>query len=144
MALTVITGPPASGKTTWVQAHAQPGDIVIDFDAIAQALTIDGDTHDHPRHVKHVAWAARQAAITEAITLARRCNVWIIDSLPRSGTLAHYHRAGARVITIDPGRPTVMARCRAQRTPAAVAAAQRWYDEAERTLATGTAKAGRW
>ena len=31
----LICGPPAAGKSTHVAAHAAPGDIVIDFDAIA-------------------------------------------------------------------------------------------------------------
>jgi AAA domain len=32
----LICGPPAAGKSTYVQAHAQPGDIVIDLDLIAR------------------------------------------------------------------------------------------------------------
>ena len=34
----VITGPPCSGKSTYVREHAQDGDVLVDFDAIAQAL----------------------------------------------------------------------------------------------------------
>jgi 5-methylcytosine-specific restriction protein A len=32
----LVCGPPAAGKTTHVRAHAGPGDIVVDLDAIAQ------------------------------------------------------------------------------------------------------------
>ena len=35
----VVTGPPGSGKTTWVQQRARPGDVVFDLDAIAQVVT---------------------------------------------------------------------------------------------------------
>jgi hypothetical protein len=34
----VVTGPPGAGKTTWVQQRAKPGDIVFDFDAIANLV----------------------------------------------------------------------------------------------------------
>jgi 5-methylcytosine-specific restriction protein A len=35
----VITGAPGSGKTTWVEQRARPGDIVFDLDAIAAVVT---------------------------------------------------------------------------------------------------------
>ena len=35
----VVCGPPAAGKTTYVQRHRRPGDIVWDFDVIAEAVT---------------------------------------------------------------------------------------------------------
>jgi hypothetical protein len=40
--LTVVVGPPAGGKSTWVLERAGPGDIVIDFDRLAVALTGEG------------------------------------------------------------------------------------------------------
>lgn len=36
--LTIVCGPPASGKTTWVRSHAGPDDLVIDLDMIASEL----------------------------------------------------------------------------------------------------------
>jgi 5-methylcytosine-specific restriction protein A len=30
--VTLVCGPPASGKSAWVRAHAKPGDVVIDLD----------------------------------------------------------------------------------------------------------------
>ena len=39
MTVYVITGPPAGGKTTWVRERAKPGDITIDYDTLAQALS---------------------------------------------------------------------------------------------------------
>lgn len=52
--LTIICGPPASGKTTWVRNHAQPDDIIIDLDMIASELAgvethgWDRDTYLNP------------------------------------------------------------------------------------------------
>ena len=34
----VVCGPPASGKTTYVKQHMIPGDIVVDLDAIIDAI----------------------------------------------------------------------------------------------------------
>jgi 5-methylcytosine-specific restriction endonuclease McrA len=36
--LTIVCGPPASGKTTWVRTRAAPGDLVIDLDEIKAKL----------------------------------------------------------------------------------------------------------
>lgn len=128
MALTVVTGPPAAGKTTYVNAHARPGDIVIDYDRIAEALTTPGaSTHDHGRNLKRVAYAARHAAVIEAIHLADRTDVWIIHTNPTPDTMARYEQAGATIIPIDPGRDVVMARIAEQRPAGMERTAQQWY-----------------
>lgn len=128
MALTVITGPPAAGKTTWVMANAKPGDIIIDYDRIAQALTVDGaDTHRHDRMLARVTFRARSAAINEALRVCDRVDVYLIHSAPRPDALARYHQHNARIITINPGRDTVQARIRDTRSNGAAKAADRWY-----------------
>ncbi|HJD68625.1 MAG TPA: ATP-binding protein [Corynebacterium kroppenstedtii] len=68
MALYIITGPPAAGKTTYIETHAKPGDIRIDYDAIANTLTgSPANNHEHKQHTKTVAEAARDAAMQAAI-----------------------------------------------------------------------------
>ncbi|MBN8292831.1 AAA family ATPase [Rhodobacter sp. NTK016B] len=37
--LTIVCGPPCSGKTTWADAHAAPRDLVIDLDRIASDIS---------------------------------------------------------------------------------------------------------
>lgn len=37
--LTIVCGPPASGKSTWVAAKAGPADVVIDLDVIASEIS---------------------------------------------------------------------------------------------------------
>lgn len=128
MALTVVTGPPAAGKSTYVQAHAKPGDIVIDYDLIAAALSPGGDTHDHPRRLAKVAYRARSMAIHEALRHVDHIDVWVIHTSPQPDTIATYQAHGAHIITIDPGRDVVMQRIRDQRPASARAVATRWYN----------------
>lgn len=100
MALTVVTGPPCSGKTTYVHEHAKPGDIIIDLDPIAEALG-SPDHHDHPEPLRRVAQAARRAAIAEAIRQHRRgASVWIVECDPTRDRRAEYHRASAQFISL--------------------------------------------
>ena len=36
--VTLVCGPPASGKSTWVQNHSKLGDVVVDFDVIRKKV----------------------------------------------------------------------------------------------------------
>lgn len=127
MALYVITGPPAGGKTTWVQQHARPGDVVIDLDAIAHALTVGTDTHQHAKPVLRCAQRARSVAIDEALKHTHRTDVYVIHMQPERHHLDRYTEHGAQVITIDPGRDVVEQRVRDERPPGTLAVVARWY-----------------
>lgn len=127
MALFLIQGPPASGKSTWVRERRKPGDIVIDFDDIAATISPGVPSHDYPQHLRTVAAAARRAAIDEAIKIANRVNVYYIWAAPTAKALAFYRAKGARIITIDPGRDVVMQRCRDERPAHALPIVDQWY-----------------
>jgi hypothetical protein len=127
MALYVITGPPAAGKTTWVRQRARHGDVVIDLDALAQALTPQADTHTHPTAVLRCAQRARASAIDEALRHSRDTDVYVIHTLPKAETLQRYREHDAQVITVDPGRDVVMQRIAEQRHRSTRAVAARWY-----------------
>ncbi len=45
----LVAGPPAAGKSTWIRDHAKPGDITIDYDTLAQALS-PGLSSDPAKH----------------------------------------------------------------------------------------------
>ena len=34
----VVTGPPCAGKSTYIREHAADGDVLVDYDELAQAL----------------------------------------------------------------------------------------------------------
>lgn len=125
--LYVITGPPASGKSTYALGQARATDIVIDYDRIAVALAGNGaDTHDHDRVLKRVAHKARYAAIAEALDRLADTDVYLIHSMPSEHNLARYRSLNARMVTLDPGRATVEERCR-QTRPQLLAVVGKWY-----------------
>jgi hypothetical protein len=94
--LTIITGPPCAGKSTYLQQHARPGDIIIDFDRLAQALG-SPVTHGHGEHIWKVTIEARDTAITTAVRChARGARAWIVDSKPPSSRRSWYESQGAR------------------------------------------------
>ena len=82
VAIHVIYGPPGSGKTTYVAQRRAPHDIVIDLDALAEALG-SPDTHNHPNHIRQVAGAARAAAIRKALELDG--DTWVNPPRPPRG-----------------------------------------------------------
>lgn len=124
--VTIVTGPPAAGKTTHIRQHAKPGDVIIDFDHLANALSgQDEDNHDHPAHIQTVTKAARQAALEAAIKTSAR--TWLIHAMPSEKQQANYSARGAEIITIDPGKTIVMKRIKAERPARMAKAAGQWY-----------------
>jgi hypothetical protein len=112
--LTVIMGAPCSGKSTYVVEHAKPGDLVIDFDVLAQALG-SPDPHDHPKHIRMVAIDMRRTAIASALQQhANGHTVWIVDINPGERMPA-YQRAGAQFVTTQASRAELHERAEAER-----------------------------
>lgn len=127
--VTIVVGPPAAGKSTYVREHATTGDVVIDLDEIARAIMpIEPTaTHVYPMHVRHVAIGMRKAAIDRATRLSERCTVWIIHAVPSPDQLEEYRRLRWHIITIDPGRDVVEPRVRTMRPEIMWPAVERWY-----------------
>lgn len=126
----VILGPPAAGKSTHVREHARPGDIRVDFDDIANLITgMDPANHTHDKYVATVVRAARRTLITRLLEAPPDDrDVWIIHSTPSPTQLAEYEKAGAELITIDPGKDVVMKRIKRERPATMQAVAGKWYD----------------
>jgi adenylate kinase len=99
--ITVVVGPPCSGKSTYVREHAKPNDIVIDFDVLAQAFG-STNSHDHSYAIRGVTMMARRAAIRAALTA--QADVWIVETKINPRRYADYLAAGATIHTlhVDP------------------------------------------
>ncbi|MER6431582.1 MULTISPECIES: hypothetical protein [unclassified Streptomyces] len=127
--LYVVTGPPAAGKSSWIQAHATARDIVIDLDLITRALSGPGAPawNQDPAQLR-VAHRARYAAMDEAYQLCHEVDVYLIHTMPNGRALARYKRLKARIVAVDPGREIVMQRIAAMRSPEMERVATRWYN----------------
>lgn len=126
--LTVVTGPPCSGKSTHVRDHAATGDLVIDLDRIARALTTDDvPGWDYPDHVRDVALSARRRATRQARTRWRHIPLWIIDTMPDQTDLLEYRAAGAHIVTLDPGLDVCLDRATRERPPHIAHLVHAWY-----------------
>lgn len=131
----VVYGPPGAGKSTYVDEHRQPGDVVIDLDVLAVALG-STDTHDHHDDVRSIAGAARASAIRR--TINRGCTAWVIDTSLRTESLRE-HADLCDFILIDPGRTTTLHRARAAGRPqSSLDVIERWYADPPVPPATAT------
>lgn len=131
--LYVITGPPAAGKSSWIQAHATPRDIVIDMDRIASALTGPGaPAWNQDTVVQRVAQRARFAAIDEAVRHRDEVDVYLIHTMPGPKARARYRRLGARIVVVDPGEDVVRERVAAMRSTGMDRVVTRWYRDYRR------------
>jgi hypothetical protein len=127
--LTVITGPPCSGKSTYAREHAKPGDIIIDFDLLAQALGSPVG-YGHPPQIAYVAAKAREGAIREAICQHRKgCVVWIVDTYPAPERRRQYAIAGAKVISCTASKDELHRRAEEHRPP-------EWHERIDLWLAS--------
>jgi len=110
--ITIVMGPPCGGKSTYVSEMSEPGDVVVDMDLMAQALTVGSGVHDYADHVRAVAWRARSAAVKAALQVGElsRVNVWIVHSDPPADWLLKYRLANARLKMVDPGRDVCLSR----------------------------------
>ncbi len=125
MALTVIVGPPCAGKSTYAREHAADGDVIVDFDLIAEALG-SGVPHHAPEPVRSAAYAAREAAIDEIV--GKGLDAWVIHTSPQPDKVAAYEDASASFLLLDPGIDECLRRCDADGRPDGTADAIRaWY-----------------
>ena len=121
----VVSGAPCSGKTTFVHDNMNDGDIIIDLDAIAQALGYS-QTHGARGNYLRVAQAARRGAINEV--LRKRCGAWIIHTQPSQEDITHYESCGAVLHVCDPGIDACLERAANDERPdGTVKAIHEWY-----------------
>jgi hypothetical protein len=112
--ITVVTGPPCSGKSTYIRENAAVDDIVIDLDVLALALTTEGmESHGYSDYVRKVARDARLAAVKSAIRLAqgeRYLGVWIVHSDPSVEDRRGYRAVNAQMVEMNPGKAVCLQR----------------------------------
>lgn len=141
--ITLIVGPPGAGKTTYVNTHAKPGDLIVDYDQIADALggSIKHDTHRND-DLHQVTMAARNAILRQLrqgkTNVAR---AWIISANPKAESMFPFHQ----VKVVDPGRDESKRRAVAAGRPDKwVRLIDEWYRQREGSDGTAQVSSRKW
>jgi 5-methylcytosine-specific restriction protein A len=124
--VTVVAGPPCSGKNTYVEQHAQPSDTVIDYDQIMAEIS-GRPMHQHDDACLDAALAERDRRIGLLLSTAQRG--WIITASPFAAA-RHAYRCG-RVLVLLPPQTACLERAAHARPPAWTDYIRRWYREYE-------------
>ena len=109
--IVLVVGAPGSGKSTLVADRADPGDVVVDYDLLAEAL----GSGQHRSGKSDAAAKARGAVLTAL----RRGEIdapkaWIVSTNPDAERMFPHHE----VVEVDPGEAEVLRRCREAGRPA--------------------------
>lgn len=127
--VTLVTGPPCSGKSTWVDRHAKPGDLVVCFDRLARKA---GSRNRH-RHTREQRAAAGAEFRRLCATLPDyHGTAWVIRcaaTADERADLADEVQA-TRVLVLKPPMPVCLRRAKtAGREPRVPGVIRRWYAE---------------
>jgi len=109
----IVSGPPCSGKSTYVREHKKPGDVVIDYGLLAEAI---GDDHWDVKH-HHVVQDMRRTAIDRILADSDEMDAWIIDTAPTSASRSRYAEASADMVLLDVPRVECERRALADERP---------------------------
>jgi hypothetical protein len=113
--VTLVCGAPASGKTTYVEEHRRPGDLVWDFDFIVQAITGLG-MHNKPDDAIPLVLGMRSGFLTALRERPpRQSDVWVIGSCPTRKERADLvGQLGATLVLLTTDEATCTARMKAR------------------------------
>lgn len=124
--ITVVVGPPAAGKSTYVWSTRGFTDVTVDADRLAQALGSERE-HDAKGDIRTVMLALRRVAIS-MVNDGLDANSWVIHTNPDPRLVAEYLAAGATFKLIDPGMDVALERAKEDGRPVGTEAAIRaWY-----------------
>ncbi len=98
---TVVAGPPGSGKTYYVNQHAQWGDLIVDVDALFTALS-GLPWYEKPKVLLPFVLEARDAVITRLARESELRHAWVITSEADMGKLHNMvSQLGADLVVMD-------------------------------------------
>ena len=105
--VTLVCGPPASGKSSYVRGHAKKGDLVWDLDEVIRTLTYGLEAHEIPVTTREIVRKVRATVMEEIAKAVRNKaneleHAWIIWSLPKVKTRrAMAEKLNANVVVFE-------------------------------------------
>lgn len=126
--LTILCGPPCSGKTTYIANHAGPHDTVIDLDTIAAELS-PGYIHWTGALTSHLLNQAIRVrnAMLGSLEHKSRGKAWFIVSAPTKAERDWWQaKLNAKVILLHPGAEECKRRAIQRGTPNAIKGVDAW------------------
>ena len=140
---TIVCGPPASGKTTYVRNHAVPGDTIIDLDTILASIQ-PGYTHwSTPEIEGQLLSRAIRARNTMLGQLKRKTDgkAWFIVAAPTQKERDWWAaKLAGTVVLLHPGLDELKRRAIARGTPLSIAGAAKWERKAKQGWAPTKAR----
>ena len=129
--LTIVAGAPASGKSTYVNQHARPGDLIVDADREADRLGIDRYTNVWADRVRLMK--ARNDRLRELAT-SKASRAWFTALLSKPEQRAHFVKLlrPKEVIVLLPTKQECFRRITASRKGYDIImrkAAHRWFSQ---------------
>lgn len=113
-----------AGKSTYVEQHAKPGDVILDYDEIARELG-SPDPWDHPKDIGYAAEAEMQRRLA---ALPADRDAWIVRCAPGPERDRLAATLGAEVVLLDVPAEEAKARAaRDGRPPWTADAIDRWW-----------------
>jgi hypothetical protein len=126
---TLVAGPPCSGKNRYVEQHMQPGDLVVDYDALMAALS-GQEIHDHVREIRPYVYEARDRVLAKWES-RKDVDLWVIFGAPKRRDREWYTRRGFRIVLMDTDESTCLRRARGERPGDWYQYVNRWFREFE-------------
>lgn len=128
----LVAGPPCAGKNRYISEYADHDDLVLDLDALSEAMSLAGTYEFIEAHLPIVT-EARDAALERLLLgnhKVRRC--WVISTAPERKRRAYYRqRYGARSVVLWWPEETCLLRAMNERPPQWQEYVRRWFDRYE-------------
>lgn len=106
----IVHGAPCAGKRTCVRMNANPDDLIVDLEAIYQAISLS-DLYKHPKRVKPIVFSVRDT-ILDAVKIRQGLwrNAWIITTKTGLELEKDAELFRARLIHVDTDREECLRR----------------------------------
>lgn len=143
--LSIVCGPPCSGKTTLVRSHAAEGDVVIDFDDILDRLSPGfRPWHDALEPATFNRAIRVRNAMLGSLARPPGRRAWFVIGAPSPREQQWWRsQLGGDLVVLRVDRAECERRAIARGTPAAIPAIARWFDESVQPWSAGRKKLSR-